>query len=742
MKIKKAIAAAVAAVMTLSGGAVALSGCNSCDHVYKMRVIEAATCMSEGSAEYKCGICGDSYTEVLPVDPDAHNYGEWNVVKQPDSQATGTAVKICSLNESHFVKVDLPVLPEDDGKGGYDDVRVTKAPTALKEGVLSYILSHEKGDVAVDVPIPAKGVETVADGVEAALESKSKVRNCTGEWGFERQGTQWADEETPYRANKFSYEFGENYTHIKDTANDVERWLSVGADGQLWAFRSENGGSPVKETEEGYLQGQLIPLSYTALSTVFGAEELLGDLYQKAQIAREADEKAGIDPKDNFFSETYSRLGYDFTFAVETSKSTVMIPALARISVHFELSEEYTLKSLTVTSSILLSLNNPDGTSYINWEKDENGKFTILNENGDKIIDRISLTQNTKTQVPQEPQNPYAQEQVFFSEFDILNSTGVVVGENTVTVTADANNEYSIANIAPATANVTFDPVQVYLVRSGEEILLGYNTLSSKGVNGYVSGKKLYIRSHIAGEITLKVATKNVTKYLHLNVMPNAPSRLYPWVYNYGDNGYMWEQHVSDTEIKKVTLYVGQSLCFKAAPAQEELNYVETGYTPYIYSGDATKVTLDNAQVLGETVSRFTASAAGTYRIRCATTYKGSMVGCVIDVEVLNVPDMSTCLAGEYSARMTYPKPGNVSVNIEVTGANTAVATIVNMNGDTETLGITFSGTQTSATVTSQHSGGANLGYSVSLNEAYKLVLSRPTGYGGNVETVVLNVLE
>lgn len=739
------MAAAIAAIMTLSGGAVALTGCNSCDHVYRERIIEAATCMSTGKAEYKCGICGDSYTEVLPVDPNAHNYGEWNVTKQPNSQTTGTAVKICSLNESHSLNVDLPVLPEDDGKGGYDDVRVTKSPTALKEGVLSYILSHETGDVAVDVPIPAKGVETVADGIEAALESKSKVRSCTGEWGFERQGTQWADEETPYSGNNFSYEFGENYTHIMDTTNDIQRWLSMGADGQLWAFKKTGDGDLEKETEEGYFQGQIIPLAYTALSTVYGAEELLSDLYQKALIKCEADEKAGIDPEDNFFSESYTRLGYDFTFAVETSKSTAALPALARISVHFTLSEEYTLESLTVTSSILLSLNDPDGTSYINWEKDENGKFTILNESGDKIIDHISLTQKTKTQVPQEPQNPYAQEQVFFSSFDILNSTGIVVGENTVTVSADANNEYSIANVAPTTANLTFDPIQVYLVRSGEEILLGYNTLSSKGINSYVSGKKLYIRSHIAGEITLKIATKNVTKYMRLNVKPNAPSRLYPWVYSYGDTGYMWEQHVSDTEIKKVTVYIGQSFCFKAAPAQEEMNYVVTGYTPYIYTGDATKVTLDSAQVLGETVSRFTASAAGTYRIRCQTEYTQLPtigIGCVIDVEVLTVPDLSTCLAGEYSARMTYPKPGTVNVNIEVTGAKAAVATIVNMNGDTETLNITFSGTQTSATVTSQHASGANLGYSITLNEAYKLVLSRPTGFGNNVETVVLNVLD
>ncbi len=742
MKIKKVIAAAVAAVMTLSGGAIALTGCGGCDHVYRQKVITAPTCMQEGLAEYTCGICNDKYTEVLPIDPDAHEYGEWNITTMPDSENKGAAEKTCTLNSQHKANTELPVLPADGEKGEYTDVRVTKSPTALSEGVLTYTFAHEAGDVAVDVAIPARGVETVADGVEAALESKSKVRICEGEWGSEIKGTQW-NEEKPYAPNLFSYEFGENYTHIVDNANNAERWLSVGADGELWAFKRENGGELQKELDEEFISGQKFQFYSADLGSQYGAEKQLAYLYQRALLTLEPD-RNGVSPSADFFSETYSKVGYNFTYAYETANSTTAMPKFAMVSVDFKLSEEYTLQSLTVTATVLLNNGDPE-KPFTNWEKDESGKIKILNENGDRGIDYLILTQKTKTEVPAEPRNPYAQEEVFFSNYNIYKSSSddqPVGEEEVVVVAADTSKSFYIKDVAPSTANTTFDPIEVYLVRSGlDDARLDYDTLSTRGVSATVSRSNISVRCRLAGDVTLKVKTKNVTRYLHLDVRPKAPSRLYPAVYSYSDNGYVWEEHVADT-VKTVTLYVGQSLCFKAQPAQDELNYVETGYSAALFSGTAANVTIDTALVQGETVSRFTASAAGKYRIRCQTTYTGSMIGCVIDVEVVELPQMSTYLAGEFSARMQYPKPGNVKVNIEVTGANAAVATIVNMNGDTETLNVTFSQTATAPMVESVHASGANLGYSLTLNEACKLVLSRSTGFGNNVESVVLNNLE
>lgn len=741
MKIKKITAAAIAAVLTLSGSAFALSGCGGCDHVYRDKVITAPTCMTSGETERKCGICGDTQIITVPADPNAHVYGEWQV-SNPTQSATGTAVKECTLNPSHQkLSVTLPCLPVS-GNGEYSDVRVTKQPTALSEGVKTYTYPHESGEIYVEIAIPARGVETVADGVEAALESKPKVRSCEGEWGFSKEGTQ-VGVETPYEAHRFEYEFGENYTHITDEAESTERWLSLDGNNELWAFVRNSSGL-VKETDAGFLNGNKIPLTSTYINNVYGAEELLDTLYKQALIEREAELNAGIPEDEISFDESVSKLGYYFSFGMESAGSSDKVQHYAQITVNFTLSDEFTLKTLNIESSILINHNDPeDGNVVTNWKKEDNGKITIINPNGDRMIDKVELTQKTKTEVPQEPENPYAQEVVFLSSFNVLKTDGTPITEDDVIqINADTVYSYNVSDIQPETANLTFDPINIYLVKSdGEEVLLDYDSLSSKRVLGYYQSNAVHIRSQLAGEITLRVKSRNITKTIHFNVVPKAPTRLYPAVWAYGDNGYVWDTETPASGAKQVTVYVGQPLCFKAQPAQDELNYVETGYTAEIYSGDTTGANIDATVVNGEEVSRFIASKAGSYTIRCATTYPGSIIGCAIQVTVAELPDMSTYLAGQYVTDMTYPKRGTVNVTIEVTGANSAVATIVNMEDNTEVLNLTLTDTENGIALTSAHASGAKLNYTLSFNEAYRIVISYPTKYD-EVESKVLSKLE
>ncbi len=736
MKIKKIMAASVAAVLTLSGSAVALSGCGGCDHVYRDKVITAPTCMTSGETERKCGICGDKQIITVPADPNAHVYGEWQVTN-PTQSATGTAVKECTLNSSHAkLSVILPRLPES-GNGEYSDVRVTKQPTALSDGVKTYIYTHESGEISVSVAIPARGVETVADGVEAALESKPKVRSCEGEWGFSKVGTQ-VGEGAYNESHRFNYEFGENYTHIIDESESSERWISLDKDGELWAF-VQNSSGLVKEPERGYLNGNKIPLVSTDINS-YGAEELLDRLYKQAQIVRTAESEAGIPEEEISFKESVTKLGYTFSFGMESAGSTAKARHYAQISVTFTLSDEFTLQSLKIESSILVNHNDPEAGFVVeNWKKEENGKVTIINPDGDKLIDKVELTQKTKKEVPAEPQNPYAQEAVFLSSFDVLKTNGTpITEEEVIQISADTVYDYSVANIQPTTANMTFDPIKVYLVKSGgEEDELSFDSFS-KRVVGYYQANAVHIRSQLAGEITVRIKSRNVTKTLHFNVVPKAPTRLYPAIWAYGDNGYVWDTETPESGVKQVTVYVGQPVCFKAQPAQEELNYVETGYTTEISTGDKTSATLDSVVVNGEEVSRFAATKAGTYRIRCATTYPGSRIGCAIDITVAELPDMSTYLAGSYFTDMIYPVRGRVNVDIQVTGANSAQATIVNMEGNTEVLDLTFTETASAITLASTHASGAKLGYTLSFNEAYRIVISYPTKYN-EIESKVLS---
>ena len=78
-------------LMLFAAGAGACSK-DPCEHAFRYTVNTPATCTSEGEREGLCGICGTVVTEPIPVDENAHAYGEWAVTKPTDAN-TGLAVK-------------------------------------------------------------------------------------------------------------------------------------------------------------------------------------------------------------------------------------------------------------------------------------------------------------------------------------------------------------------------------------------------------------------------------------------------------------------------------------------------------------------------------------------------------------------------------------------------------------------------------------------------------------------------
>lgn len=72
-------------------------------HVHSYRVYKRVdpTCEEEGSITYKCKACSDSYTEV--VSPTGHNYGDFEVVRNPSFTHQGLLKKTCKNDKTHII---------------------------------------------------------------------------------------------------------------------------------------------------------------------------------------------------------------------------------------------------------------------------------------------------------------------------------------------------------------------------------------------------------------------------------------------------------------------------------------------------------------------------------------------------------------------------------------------------------------------------------------------------------------
>ena len=60
--------------------AAVFTGCgNNHEHRFRWTVLNPATCTEQGLRQGVCGICSYVVDEIIEIDPDNHDYGEWNI---------------------------------------------------------------------------------------------------------------------------------------------------------------------------------------------------------------------------------------------------------------------------------------------------------------------------------------------------------------------------------------------------------------------------------------------------------------------------------------------------------------------------------------------------------------------------------------------------------------------------------------------------------------------------------------
>lgn len=371
MKNKKLFTTLLSTVTAAACSLSVFAGCNNnkgCpnsddgEHKYREQAnsVVPSTCTTQGSHTLVCGLCGDVVTESLPLDPEAHNYGDW-AIDTPTEETTGLATKTCTYDSSHVLSVTLPKLVA--GGTGYDLYQTVKPATAVEAGTLHLELNHTAGKISFDVTIPKRNVTTVEDAVELGSSLGSLIRLSKG-----RAGVTYYDDvvgKNQIRYSPFECEYGENFTHITDEGNREQYWFSRDDAGRPYGVfvRTEqvdvappdatesqwetitSDPSIVNDASEDNLKGfQYLP-GVTDNLSVYGAEDALATYYNLAMVAR--DDGTLVNYDENITKNSDGSIDAWFSY------SHYEIPNFGRYKMEFHLNPTGVITTLKLTTKII-----------------------------------------------------------------------------------------------------------------------------------------------------------------------------------------------------------------------------------------------------------------------------------------------------------------------------------------------------------------------------------------------------
>ncbi len=717
MKNKKLLAAIVAVTMSATTVAVAFSGCNKHTHEYTdWTVTTPATCTTEGVETGTCKADGKTGTRVIPAL--GHKYGTWQTV-EPTADKEGSASNVCATDPSHTVKVALPKL----GDSKYTVKKLEDKPTYA---INQYTYAHADGDIVFAAKQFKKDVSfTVEDAVETATDTlySSLVGKGVGTSSTKLAGS---DKE---RVSDLLYEYGKNYTHVK---GDSEYWLEKDAEDKISGIVFEGGayreaGEQDADMFAGY--NFINPANY---DSCYGAEELLGSLYEAATEPNEA--------YNTQFTESVNGDVYSFSWTVVnlSSNSKQNTDFIYHFTVDFTLGHNYMLKTFTCTTETFAYSYDLGATKPYDFDE---ATYTYSPKQGEApgSTKVVTLTQTAFADLEEIPENPWNFDEIAVDSFDLFSGRQVSKYEfdNTpdnnpdilkqilgvyeeiymiktrlksgeADITTAGNLQLYLDDFTPGTAGeyISLNPVKVYIVEDGKETLVLSSeefVHSDTGISGYYdnANKSILLTCRQAtGDFSIKICVGDAVKTFKLHVSESAPEKLVTMVNLYNDAKDSYDTKKTDS----VTVYKGQTLTFTT-----DAGDFYDPYDPYIYDASA-DVTLaagtQNATLTATDKGHsFVATAAGTYNINVVSKLDQS-VSCVLTVVVEEAPDVEAMLNGNYTA-------GDFEITFNTEGGTVNVVKGTDVN---ETFSYTYLDGVLTAT-------SADNKYSVQLTENYKLVL-------------------
>ncbi|MDE7162883.1 MAG: hypothetical protein K2O44_02240 [Clostridia bacterium] len=827
MKNKKLLTTLSAVAMATVLGVTALAGCNKDKHNYVWDTESEikATCTTEGKRRGICTDCGYVKEESTPIDPDNHNYADWEVSKYPDGTNVGEAVKKCTYNSEHTITAELPRLTESGE--GYISSTTVKPATAIAVGERELVLENAAGNITFTVEIPKREVKEVEDAVLLGSSLGSLIRSASGHYSDTAEKIEGSTVES-----SFSCYYGDGYTYIKDEGdNDHEYWISRDGEGKVFGILTDKFTDP--HAGENITDDYLLGFGYSSGASelrTHGAESTLLQYYERAQIARSQGTAVNYD--ENITTRNGGGFRAWFSYGYYEN------PNFARYRVDFDIDQTGVIVSLKLSTSIIrayliaddsygnkLFYDNgdviyaevyerengddvyemdADGIIYDGYKTDSKGN-ELKDYKGDPIprpkpgnrgndtkryyysddhteVSKRELVYDApvlKTSADVVPECPYSSDDLYISSFQVSYNNRVV-NEDGVTMDANRNAVFEIAQIQPTTATIEYDPIRVYLRTASRDVELtmdandnSYNTTGSFSIVEVETGTganrkkvkvgRVTVNARYAGELTLVFKTKGgkFEKEVKLNIEKGVPEAMTAEAYVYNDSTgterHLWT--VFDDKSDPIEIYVGETLRVRAVPIDSEAQYVDASFTAEGISIanplNVTEFTI-NENFNGITVAEGVFAAAGDYAVYLSFN-RDRNVFQYFDVKVLPVPDMRPAIGiagngAEYTAHSNYiqlsgnahPTSADLNVKFTPSASNWRRGTVtVEINGNTAVYDYEYS-QDTGKLVTAYKSGisGDTLDFSLEINEMYKVVLKHSIGYGDNVESLVLKKVE
>lgn len=720
------------AILVLLVGAMLLTACGEKHEVLKWKTIIEPTCTTEGMQRGACVECGEVIEEPIPTVEDNHVWGLWEITTLPTyaRDGIGKATRVCTENSEHTQVVTLPRLTQD-GKG-YEEFEVYKESSVLNEGRLSAVyISEAYGEIAFTITLPKKEFDpnSVEDAVYLGSSNKALIRQGHGvvDIGYNPEGG------NNYAA--FTYEYGTDYVHINDVGKRRETWVSKTSTGELFGIMTDDYavGNIIRFTpNSNNMNGYFYELSRSE-KDFYGAEGLLYNAYLWGKKSPQKDYVEGktTSPTKDTDGNVINPNGeavYWFQFSYYSAPQYYN-----KVDCRFMLTESGALRYIVMYTNSYSRDPSGKGQSADQFglytDPDSNQSIAYLYPScGNPLYNEvIEYHQDLIEEYPEEPVRENTEETFKVASFDIIyegKSISEEYDEETTPHFPTGGGTKNlivleISNILPTTADLESDPISVYRIDGNKRILLDSSD-STDPVWIYANDGKVTVRSRLAGVIKLLFKSKSgAQKIVALYADYSAPSALYPYVYEYSDAGYSWKQ--TDKSAITTTAYTGQSVTMKAVISSEYTKYVDPSYVAEIASGPDGGATIS---VNEDGSVRFVATMVGEYIVQMQSTLKTS-VKARVTITVEPAPDVNGLMKGEYTAKF---KKFDATVSFAEPDDDGKIYATVTTDKGTEILYV-FYNAQYNA-IMSEHHDGANLGVTIELNEAYRLVLANPTGFG------------
>ena len=417
----------------------------------------------------------------------------------------------------------------------------------------------------------------------------------------------------------YTYEFGINYTYIKESVDsDNEYHFSIDEEGTFCVQFSYGEMVPNPEVNSEMMNGTPYHLWYHRVRP-YGVENVLNVLYAAAKKCTNKD-----------FKETVNEASRTYTFSFSGLVFTSNANDYYETEVTFTLGEDYSIKHAEYVQKYW------EGTvDSHTFKTDSNGYTTpigVYNELDRETVDQVS-GERTKT-------NRYTRDMFIIQSYGLTYEGRNLGDDGVIDYTMGQNNNnlltIGISDLLPTTASFTQDPMYFnHPGNFGDDMDSG-TMFYTDGYFAFRAGNTITVQLLNGGVWTLILKTSQTYKTITFNVTGIEPTSMTAQLYNTATNRFY--------EANQKTTGIGGTVYFRGAVNQ----YANEAQTARVTSSNSEYATIVEETLNGVKCFKFSATKAGTYSVR-VTSAVASGIYCTYTFTVDDVPDYSAILSGSYT---------------------------------------------------------------------------------------------